>query len=102
MASVKRLATIAIVNPKDPQDPKPRIANIDDVKRNGWTLWADRHAPLVDPSMADKPAEPGNDGEDKPADTGAGAEGSDAADESGNKPGANPSEVKKGPGQKGK
>lgn len=45
MATVKNRPTVAIVNPKDPKDPKPRFANIEDVQKRGWTLWADRHDP---------------------------------------------------------
>lgn len=47
MASTKSLQTVAIVNPKDPQDPQPWTANISDVALKGFTLWADRHDPKL-------------------------------------------------------
>jgi len=45
MASVKTYPTVHIVNPKDPHDPAPQLANTSDVAKRGWTLWADRHDP---------------------------------------------------------
>jgi len=47
MATAKRKPTVHIVNPKDPSDPAPWIANVDDVALKGWTLWADRHDPKL-------------------------------------------------------
>ena len=42
---MKAPATELIVNPKDPSDPKPQHANVQDIELQGWTLWVDRHGP---------------------------------------------------------
>lgn len=71
MATAKRKPTVHIVNPKDPSDPAPWIANVDDVALKGWTLWADRHDPKLAADVekaaaVEKPVDPAGSGEKGP------------------------------------
>lgn len=93
MASVKNKPTVAIVNPKDPQDPVPWHANVEDVAKHGWTLWADRHDPArladVEKAAAAKAAAEAEAAKEMPV---VGAEGA-AAGEADNKADEKPAEV---------
>lgn len=42
MKPVSPTDTVHIVNPKDPDDTEPLIANHADAIKNGWTLWENR------------------------------------------------------------
>ncbi len=95
MASSKSKQTVPIVNPKDSSDPKPWHANVDDVKVRGFTLWADRHAPLRDAPQPD-PVQPDPVDPVQPDPVDRGLDDPAATDGSA----IDPSAVKKAPGNK--
>lgn len=95
MATAKRKPTVAIVNPWDPKDPAPLIANQDDVTRNGWQLWADRHDPDFVAKVEAAEAEKG-DGDEKTTDDPKPAEGGEQKPAEGDKGDEDKAEVKDG------